>query len=354
MIMSNELTENKELLVLGIESSCDETAASVIKGCREVLSNVIYSQIDLHTVYGGVVPEIASRGHIEKINQVVKKALSEAGKELKDMDAIAVTYGPGLVGALLVGVAHAKALGWAAGIPVVGVNHIEGHICANFIDNQSLEPPFMCLVASGGHSHLVNVTGYGEYEIIARTRDDAAGEAFDKVARAIGLGYPGGPKIDKEARNGDPDSIDFPRAKVRENEYDFSFSGLKSAVLNYLNSCNMKGETINSANVAASFQKAVVDTLVGHSMQAAKDRGVTKFAIAGGVASNTALREAFEKECAAAGIEFMRPQPVYCTDNGAMIGVAGSYEYLLGYRSGLDLNAVPNLSIGDRKGVFKI
>ena len=354
MIMSNELTENKELLVLGIESSCDETAASVIKGCREVLSNVIYSQIDLHTVYGGVVPEIASRGHIEKINQVVKKALSEAGKELKDMDAIAVTYGPGLVGALLVGVAHAKALGWAAGIPVVGVNHIEGHICANFIDNQSLEPPFMCLVASGGHSHLVNVTGYGEYEIIARTRDDAAGEAFDKVARAIGLGYPGGPKIDKEARNGDPDSIDFPRAKVRENEYDFSFSGLKSAVLNYLNSCNMKGETINSANVAASFQKAVVDTLVGHSMQAAKDRGVTKFAIAGGVASNTALREAFEKECAAAGIEFMRPQPVYCTDNGAMIGVAGSYEYLLGYRSGLELNAIPNLSIGDRKGVFKI
>lgn len=354
MIMSNELIENKELLVLGIESSCDETAASVIKGCREVLSNVIYSQIDLHTVYGGVVPEIASRGHIEKINQVVKKALSEAGKELKDMDAIAVTYGPGLVGALLVGVAHAKALGWAVGIPVVGVNHIEGHICANFIDNQSLEPPFMCLVASGGHSHLVNVTGYGEYEIIARTRDDAAGEAFDKVARAIGLGYPGGPKIDKEARNGDPDSIDFPRAKVRENEYDFSFSGLKSAVLNYLNSCNMKGETINSANVAASFQKAVVDTLVGHSMQAAKDRGVKKFAIAGGVASNTALREAFEKECAAAGIEFMRPQPVYCTDNGAMIGVAGSYEYLLGYRSGLDLNAVPNLSIGDRKGVFKI
>ena len=352
--MSDILTENKELLVLGIESSCDETAASVIKGCREVLSNVIYSQIDLHTVYGGVVPEIASRGHIEKINQVVKKALSEAGKELKDMDAIAVTYGPGLVGALLVGVAHAKALGWAAGVPVVGVNHIEGHICANFIDNPSLEPPFMCLVASGGHSHLVNVTEYGEYEIIARTRDDAAGEAFDKVARAIGLGYPGGPKIDKEAKNGNPDAIDFPRAKVRENEYDFSFSGLKSAVLNYLNSCNMKGETINSADVAASFQKAVVDTLVGHSMQAARDRGVKRFAIAGGVASNTSLREAFEKECASAGIEFMRPQPVYCTDNGAMIGVAGSYEYLLGYRSGLDLNAVPNLSIGDRKGVFKI
>ena len=348
------ILEKDRILILGIESSCDETAASVTLNGRKVLSNVIASQIDLHTVYGGVVPEIASRGHIEKIGTVVKQALSEAGKSLEDMDAIAVTYGPGLVGALLVGVAYAKALGWAAGVPVVGVNHIEGHICANFIDNPLLEPPFMCLVASGGHSHLVNVTGYGEYEIIARTRDDAAGEAFDKVARAIGLGYPGGPKIDREALKGDPDSIEFPRAKVRENEYDFSFSGLKSAVLNYLNSCKMKGEEINTANVAASFQKAVVDTLVGHSMQAATDRGVTKFAIAGGVASNSSLRKAFEEECSKRGIEFMRPRPVYCTDNGAMIGVAGSYEYLLGYRSGLDLNAVPNLSIGDRKGVFKI
>ena len=351
--MSINLSENKDLLVLGIESSCDETAASVIRGCREVLSNVIYSQIDLHTIYGGVVPEIASRGHVEKINTVVKQALSEAGKSLEDIDAIAVTYGPGLVGALLVGVSHAKALGWAAGVPVVGVNHIEGHICANYIDNPSLEPPFMCLVASGGHSHLVNVSDYGEYEIIARTRDDAAGEAFDKVARAIGLGYPGGPKIDREAVNGNPDAIDFPRAKVRENEYDFSFSGLKSAVLNYLNSCRMKNEEINTADVAASFQKAVVDTLVGHSMQAASDRGVRKFAIAGGVASNSSLRKALEDECAARGIEFFRPRPVFCTDNGAMIGVAGSYEYLLGYRSGLDLNAVPNLSIGDRKGVAK-
>ena len=351
--MSINLSENKDLLVLGIESSCDETAASVIRGCREVLSNVIYSQIDLHTIYGGVVPEIASRGHVEKINTVVKQALSEAGKSLEDIDAIAVTYGPGLVGALLVGVSHAKALGWAAGVPVVGVNHIEGHICANYIDNPSLEPPFMCLVASGGHSHLVNVSDYGEYEIIARTRDDAAGEAFDKVARAIGLGYPGGPKIDREAVNGNPDAIDFPRAKVRENEYDFSFSGLKSAVLNYLNSCRMKNEEINTADVAASFQKAVVDTLVGHSMQAASDRGVRKFAIAGGVASNSSLRKALEDECAARGIEFFRPRPVFCTDNGAMIGVAGSYEYLLGYRSGLDLNAVPNLSIGNRKGVAK-
>ena len=347
-------SENKDLLVLGIESSCDETAASVVKGCREVLSNAVFSQIDIHTIYGGVVPEIASRGHIEKINTVVDQALSEAGVSLEDLDAIAVTYGPGLVGALLVGVAHAKALGWAAGIPVVGVNHIEGHICANYIDNPLLEPPFMCLVASGGHSHLVEVKDYGEYEIIARTRDDAAGEAFDKVARAIGLGYPGGPKIDAEARKGNPEAIAFPRAKVRENEYDFSFSGLKSAVLNYLNSCNMKGETVNTADVAASFQSAVVDTLVGHSMQAATDRGVKKFAIAGGVASNTALREAFEKECKERGIEFMRPAPKYCTDNGVMIAVAGSYEYLLGYRSGLDLNAVPNLQIGERKGTYKI
>ena len=341
--MNINLSENKDLLVLGIESSCDETAASVIKGCREVLSNVIYSQIDLHTVYGGVVPEIASRGHIEKIGTVVKQALSEAGKSLEDMDAIAVTYGPGLVGALLVGVAYAKALGWAAGVPVVGVNHIEGHICANFIDNPLLEPPFMCLVASGGHSHLVNVTGYGEYEIIARTRDDAAGEAFDKVARAIGLGYPGGPKIDREALKGDPDSIEFPRAKVRENEYDFSFSGLKSAVLNYLNSCKMKGEEINTANVAASFQKAVVDTLVGHSMQAATDRGVTKFAIAGGVASNSRLRELISEMAAKRGIEVLRPSPVLCTDNGAMIASAAYYAYRAGERSDYSLDAVPAL-----------
>ena len=346
--MSFDLKDNSQLLVLGIESSCDETAASVVKGCREILSNVIYSQIDLHTVYGGVVPEIASRGHIEKINQVVKGALDEAGVSLKDIDAIAVTYGPGLVGALLVGVAHAKALGWAAGIPVVGVNHIEGHICANYIDNSGLEPPFMCLVASGGHSHLVNVNDYGEYEIIARTRDDAAGEAFDKVARAIGLGYPGGPKIDKEAKKGNPDAIAFPRANVRENEYDFSFSGLKSAVLNYLNACNMKGESFDVSDVAASFQSAAIDILVGHSMQAAADRGVKKFAIAGGVASNQALRGAFENACKERGIEFYCPSPILCTDNAAMIGAAGYYEYLNGRRDGWDLNAIPGLKLGER------
>ena len=343
----------KDILILGIESSCDETAAAVVKNGREVLSNVISSQIDIHTLYGGVVPEIASRKHIERINQVIKEGLSQAGVTLADIDAIAVTYGPGLVGALLVGVAEAKAIAFAAKKPLVGVHHIEGHISANYIENKELEPPFLCEIISGGHTHLVIVKDYGEFEILGRTRDDAAGEAFDKVARAIGLGYPGGPKIDREALKGDPDAIDFPRAKVRENEYDFSFSGLKSAVLNYLNSCKMKGEEINTANVAASFQKAVVDTLVGHSMQAACDRGVRRFAIAGGVASNTSLRKALEEECAKRGIEFIRPQPVFCTDNGAMIGVAGSYEYLLGYRSGLDLNAVPNLQIGDRKGVCK-
>lgn len=346
--MSTSLSENKDLLVLGIESSCDETAASVIKGCRSVLSNVIYSQIDIHTVYGGVVPEIASRGHIEKINLVVKQALSEAGVGLKDLDAIAVTYGPGLVGALLVGVAHAKALGWAAGVPVVGVNHIEGHICANFISNPELEPPFMCLVASGGHSHLVNVSGYGEYEIIARTRDDAAGEAFDKVARAIGLGYPGGPKIDKVAKSGNPDAISFPRAKVVGSEYDFSFSGLKSAVLNYLNSCEMKGEQIVVEDVAASFQKAVVDVLTEHSVRAVRESGMKKFALAGGVASNSALRESVAKAMEAEGVSFYKPSPILCTDNAAMIGAAGYYEFIKGQRSGYDLNAVPALKLGDR------
>ncbi len=344
----------KETLILGIESSCDETAAAVICGGRQVLSNVIYSQIDLHTLYGGVVPEIASRKHIEKVNQVIRKALSDANVTLKDLDAIAVTYGPGLVGALLVGVSAAKAVSFAADIPLVGVHHIEGHISANYIEHPDLEPPFLCLVASGGHSHLVMVKDYGEYEIIARTRDDAAGEAFDKVARAIGLGYPGGPKIDKISKEGDPNAILFPRAKVAENEYDFSFSGLKSAVLNYLNGARMKGEEINQANVAASFQKAVTDVLVEHSLAAAKDLGVKTFAIAGGVASNSSLRAAFEEECARRGIRFVHPSPIYCTDNAAMIGVAGYYEYQKGYRSGYDLNAVPGLQIGEKNGVFRV
>lgn len=338
----------KDIYILAIESSCDETAAAVVKNGREVLSNIIYSQIALHTEYGGVVPEIASRKHIEKINQVIEQALSEAEKELKDMDAIAVTYGPGLVGALLVGVSAAKAISFASGIPLVGVHHIEGHISANYIENKKLEPPFICLVVSGGHSHLVLVHDYGEYEILGRTRDDAAGEAFDKVARAIGLGYPGGPKIDRLSKEGNSDAIHFPRARVAEAEYDFSFSGLKSAVLNYLNSCQMKGEEVSRADVAASFQKAVIDVLVEHSMDAVRRFGASKFAIAGGVASNSSLREAFAEACKKAKIEFYHPSPIFCTDNAAMIGTAGYYEYIKGTRHGFDLNAVPNLKLGER------
>ena len=283
----------KDIYILAIESSCDETAASVVKNGRCVLSNIISSQIELHKLYGGVVPEIASRKHIEKINQVIQEALDTAGMTLDDLDAIGVTYGPGLVGALLVGVAEAKAISYAKKLPLVGVHHIEGHISANYIENPELEPPFVCLVVSGGHTHLVVVRDYGVYEILGRTRDDAAGEAFDKVARAIGLGYPGGPKIDKLAKEGNPDAIAFPRAKLEDSPYDFSFSGLKSAVLNYLNSCQMKGEAVNRADVAASFQKAVCDVLVEHAMLAVRDSGLDKFAIAGGVASNSALRAAF-------------------------------------------------------------
>ena len=338
----------EDILILGIESSCDETAASVVKNGREVLSNIISSQIDLHTLYGGVVPEIASRKHIEKINQVITEALKEANVTLDDITAIAVTYGPGLVGALLVGVAEAKAIAFATGKPLVGVHHIEGHISANYIENKDLKPPFACLVVSGGHTHLVKVTDYGQYEILGCTRDDAAGEAFDKVARAIGLGYPGGPKIDKVSKEGNPEAIHFPRAKVDAAVYDFSFSGLKSAVLNYLNSCDMKGETISVPDVAASFQKAVVDVLVGHSMAAVKEYGFDKFAIAGGVASNSSLRSAMAEACAARNVTFYHPSPIFCTDNAAMIGVAGYYEYMNGTRSGYDLNAVPNLKLGER------
>lgn len=346
--MMEMIKTQEDILILAVESSCDETAAAVVKNGREVLSNIISSQIELHTLYGGVVPEIASRKHIEKINQVIEEALREAKVTLEEITAIAVTYGPGLVGALLVGVSAAKALSFATGKPLIGVHHIEGHISANYIENKSLEPPFVCLVVSGGHTHLVVVRDYGEYEILGYTRDDAAGEAFDKVARAIGLGYPGGPKIDKISREGNPDAVKFPRAKVDGSSYDFSFSGLKSAVLNYLNTCEMKGIEIHTADVAASFQKAVVDVLVEHSLNAVRAYRFKKFAIAGGVASNSALRAAFENECAKRKIEFYYPSPVLCTDNAAMIGAAGYYEYLKGTRSGYDLNAVPNLKLGER------
>ena len=338
----------KDIYILAIESSCDETAAAVVKNGREVLSNIISSQIELHKLYGGVVPEIASRKHIEKINPVIREALAEAGMKLEDMDAIGVTYGPGLVGALLVGVAAAKAISYAKNIPLVGVHHIEGHISANYIENKDLEPPFLGMVVSGGHTHLVMVKDYGKYEILGKTRDDAAGEAFDKVARAIGLGYPGGPKIDKLAKEGNPQAIAFPSAHVADAPLDFSFSGLKSSVLNYINSCEMKHQEICRADVAASFQAAVVDAIVSHTIEAAKTYHIDKVALAGGVASNSALRQAMKEKCEAAGLKFYYPSPILCTDNAAMIGCAAYYEYLAGTRHGLDLNAVPNLKIGQR------
>ncbi len=337
--------------ILAIETSCDETAASVVSGSGStvrVLSNVISSQIDIHTLYGGVVPEIASRKHIENINQVIGMALSEAGVALGEIDAVGVTYGPGLVGALLVGVSVAKAISFAAKIPLVGVHHIEGHICANYIEHPDLAPPFLCLVVSGGHTHLARVLDYGKYEVLGRTRDDAAGEAFDKVARAIGLGYPGGPKIEEAAKRGDPAAIEFPRAKVAGSPYDFSFSGLKSAVLNYLNSCRMRGEEIVPEDVAASFQKAVTDVLIDHAMMAADEFGAGALAIAGGVASNGALREGMRQACEGRGIPFYCPSPIFCTDNAAMIGVAAYHDFARGRTSGLDLNAVPALRLGER------
>ena len=338
----------KDTLILAIESSCDETAASVVKNGRTILSNVISSQIELHKLYGGVVPEIASRKHIEKINQVIEEALEEAEVTLDDLDAVGVTYGPGLVGALLVGVAEAKAISYAKKLPLVGVHHIEGHVSANYIEHPDLEPPFMCLIVSGGHTHLVIVKDYGEFEILGRTRDDAAGEAFDKVARAIGLGYPGGPKIDKLAKEGNAEAIQFPKAKLDSGPYDFSFSGVKSAVLNYINKCKMQGEEFDRADLAASFQKAVVDTLVEKAVKAAKEYHMDKLAIAGGVASNSALRGAMENACKKESIQFYYPSPIFCTDNAAMIGVAAYYEYQKGTRHGLDLNAVPNLKLGER------
>ena len=339
---------DKEIRILAIESSCDETAAAVVVNGRQVLSNVISTQIPIHTLYGGVVPEIASRKHIERINQVIEEALKEAHTSLDEIDAIGVTYGPGLVGALLVGLSEAKAISFAKDIPLVGVHHIEGHICANYIEDKTFEPPFLCLVVSGGHTHLVRVKDYGQYEILGRTRDDAAGEAFDKVARAIGLGYPGGPKIEQKAKEGDPHAIPFPVAKVNDSAYDFSFSGLKSAVLNYINGAKMKGETINEADIAASFQQAVIDALVGHAMHALDEFGGDKFAIAGGVASNGTLRAAMQEACEKRGVRFYHPSPILCTDNAAMIGAAAYYEYMAGRRDSMSLNAVPNLALGQR------
>lgn len=337
----------KGVKILAIETSCDETAAAVVEDGRKVLSNVIATQIDLHTQYGGVVPEIASRMHVEKINLVIKEALEKAEITLDDIDAIGVTYGPGLVGALLVGVVAAKALAFTKDIPLVGVHHIEGHIAANYIQHQELEPPFLCLVVSGGHTHLVHVKDYDEYEIIGKTRDDAAGEAYDKVARAIGLPYPGGPKIDALSKVGNKNAIAFPKAMLMDG-YDFSFSGVKSAVLNYVNSARMKEEEICVEDIAASFQHSVVDVLVTKTMLLAEEQGIKKVALAGGVAANSGLRESMEEACQHKGLNLYYPELKLCTDNAAMIGAAAYYEYKAGRTKDMTLNAVPNLPLGKR------
>lgn len=334
------------MLILGIESSCDETAAAVVRDGRDILSNIIASQIEIHQVYGGVVPEIASRCHLEAISPVVDRALGEAGVTLDDIDAIAVTYGPGLVGALLIGVSYGKALASAAKKPLVPVHHIAGHIAANTLVHEDLKPPYICLVASGGHSHIVEVTGMGmkDYHILGRTRDDAAGEAFDKVARLLGLGYPGGPKVDKLAKEGDPQAFHFPRVSFSDNPYDFSFSGVKTAVMNMLHQKEQKNEAYNKADVAASFQQAVVDVLSDKVMEAAKHKSAKAVALAGGVAANSALRHALSKKAEEAGIACYLPPAILCTDNAAMIAAAGYHQFLLGETGETSLNAVPNLS----------
>ncbi len=339
-----------DIAILAVETSCDETSAAVVVNGRQIKSNIISSQIDIHKKFGGVVPEIASRKHVELVMPVISQALEEASMELEQVDAIAVTYGPGLVGALLVGLSAAKGLAFALGKPLIGVHHIEGHIAANYLENDVLKPPFICLVASGGHSHIVHVSDYNSFRVVGRTRDDAAGEAFDKIARALGLGYPGGPLIDAEAKKGDPRAVDFPRVHFNDGTLDFSFSGLKTAVLNYLNGKEQKGETINIPDVCASFQQAVVDVLVKNTIQAAIDNDVGQIALAGGVASNSQLRSGMKEAAERNGMEMFYPRPVLCTDNAAMIGAAAYYEFINGKASGLDLNAIPSLKLGDACG----
>lgn len=338
----------EDIIVLGIETSCDETSASIVKNGREILSNIISSQIDVHQKYGGVVPEIASRKHVELIMPVINQAIDEAGVQIGKIDVIGVTYGPGLVGALLVGLSAAKGLAFALDKPLIGIHHIEGHIAANYLDYPELEPPFVCLVASGGHSHIVYVKDYDKFEILGQTRDDAAGEAFDKVARAIGLGYPGGPLIDKAARTGNIKAIDFPRVYFEGGSLDFSFSGLKTAVLNYLNTLEQKGEKYRLEDVAASFQQAVVDVLVRNTIEAAAQKKVRNITLAGGVAANSVLRSSLKEAAYKKGFNVFYPRPVLCTDNAAMIACAAFYEYCRGNLAGLNLNAVPGLRLGER------
>ena len=334
-----------KILTLAIESSCDETAAAVIAEGREVLSNIISSQIEIHKQYGGVVPEIASRHHLNNVNTVVDQALEEAGVVIDDVDMIGVTYGPGLVGALLIGLATAKAYALAADKPLIGVHHIHGHICANYIQHKELEPPFMALVISGGHTNIVEVEDYNTCRVLGGTRDDAAGEAYDKVARVLGLGYPGGPLIDKIAREGDPEAVEFKRVFLEKGSLDFSFSGIKTGVLNYINSEKQAGREISVPDVAAGFQAAVLDVIVAKTVGAAVDMGKDKIVLAGGVAANSMLREMLEKECAKHGLKLYYPAPVLCTDNAAMIGCAAYYKYMAGERDDLTLDAIPNLKL---------
>jgi len=346
--MARDFTK-EDVITLAIESSCDETSVSVLKNGRNVLSNVIASQIAQHKKFGGVVPEVASRKHIENINEVIGEALDVAGITFEDVTHVAATYGPGLVGAVLVGLSAAKAIAFAREIPFNGVNHIEGHIYANFIEDKELKPPFISLIVSGGHSHLVYMKDYGEYEVLGKTRDDAAGEAFDKIARALGLGYPGGPEIDRLAKLGNKDAIDFPKAYLEEGSYDFSFSGLKSAVLNYINSQKMKDNPIVVEDVAASFQRAVIEILVEKTINCALEKDVRTITLSGGVAANSGLRELLQKKATENHLELRYPSLVLCTDNAAMIGCVGYYDYIKGFRSNLGLNAIPNLKIGDNQ-----
>lgn len=341
------LKDEGELLTLAIESSCDETAAAVLRGGRQILSNIISTQIPVHQKFGGVVPEIASRRHIVNILPVVDEAISQAGVNLREIDQVAVTYGPGLVGALLVGVSAAKALAFSLDVPLIGVNHLEGHIFANFLSDENLEPPFVALVVSGGHTALVRVDGYNRFSMMGQTRDDAAGEAFDKVARVMGLPYPGGPQIDRLAKEGDPLSIDFPQALRGDGSYEFSFSGLKSAVLNYLNSRKQKGEEIHTPDVAASFQRAVVEILAEKSFEAVEESGMDTLVLAGGVAANSGLERRLREEAAKRRVRFTYPSPVLCTDNAAMIACRGFYQAKAGKFADGYLNAVPGLGLSD-------
>lgn len=337
---------NKEnIITLAMETSCDETSCAVLKGGREVLSNVISSQIDIHKKFGGVVPEVASRKHIENINLIIQEALDEANVTFNDIDIIGVTQGPGLVGALLVGISSAKAISYALGKPLVGVNHIEGHVCANYISHKDLKPPFTALIVSGGHTYLAQVNDYIDYELIGRTRDDAAGEAFDKVGRSLGLSYPGGPLIDELSKIGNPNAIDFPRIMLEKNSYDFSFSGLKTSVLNYINQSKQKGKEIVVKDVAASFQQAVIEVLVEKAIRLAKERGSDKIVMAGGVAANEGLRNLMESKGKEEEIEILYPSRILCTDNAAMIGSAAYYNYIAGKRSDYHLNVIPNLEL---------